>query len=151
MEEALRVSEERFSTRLAPVEQWQREGPVELRRLHASSQVVRSAVDELPGASPLEKIKLLEVLQMDPNLQAMVKAGLSKWEDIMKANDGSVVTPRDGYAMDPNAFYRTNPPYDSQSMLKLASDQKGIPVPYMKMDHTFLPPDTKRIWPYPCL
>jgi len=67
------------------------------------------------------------------------------------SNDGSVVIPRDGYAMDPNAFYRTNPPYDSQSMLELAGDKKGIPVPYMKMDYTFLPPDTKRIWPYPCL
>ena len=40
-----------------------------------------------------EKIKLLEVLQMDPNLQALVKAGLFKWDEIMKDNDGSVVSP----------------------------------------------------------
>ena len=37
-----------------------------------------------------QKIKLLEVLQMDANLQAMVKAGLFRWDDIVKDNDGIV-------------------------------------------------------------
>jgi len=66
------------------------------------------------------------------------------------SNDGSVVTPKDGYAMDPNAFYRIRPPYDSQSMLKLVEDQKGILVPYITIDKKFVPPNTKRIWPYSC-
>ena len=66
------------------------------------------------------------------------------------SNDGEVVTPKDGYFMDPNAFYRLQPPHDSQSMLVLPSDQKNIPVPYMKTDGTFRPSGTKRIWPYPC-
>jgi hypothetical protein len=59
----------------------------------AASQTVNGAVEGLIGASPLEKIKLLEVLQMDPNLQAFVKAGLFEWTDIMKPNDGSVTNP----------------------------------------------------------
>ena len=66
------------------------------------------------------------------------------------SNDGSVVTPKDGYFMDPNAFYRRRPPYDSQSMLKLPDDQKAVPVPYMKSDGSSVPTETKRIWPYPC-
>jgi hypothetical protein len=52
--------------------------------------------------------------------------------------------------MDPNAFYRLEGPYDSPSMLVLSDDQKDILVPYMKPDGTFVPPTTKRIWPYPC-
>ena len=66
------------------------------------------------------------------------------------SNDGSVVTPKDGYFMDPSAFYRRRPPYDSQSMLKLPDDQKAVTVPYMKSDGSSVPTETKRIWPYPC-
>ena len=29
------------------------------------------------------------------------------------SNDGYVVTPKESYWMDPNAFYRAGPPYDS--------------------------------------
>jgi hypothetical protein len=66
------------------------------------------------------------------------------------SNDGVVVTPKDGYFMDPNAFYRLDPPYDSLSLAKLPSNQKQVPVPYMKADGTLVPPNTKRIWPYVC-
>jgi murein DD-endopeptidase MepM/ murein hydrolase activator NlpD len=66
------------------------------------------------------------------------------------SNDGVVVTPRDGCFMDPNAFYRTEPPYESQVLVKLPEDQKKVPVPYMKADGTLLPDKTKRIWPYVC-
>jgi murein DD-endopeptidase MepM/ murein hydrolase activator NlpD len=66
------------------------------------------------------------------------------------SNDGDVVTPKDSYWMDPNAFYRVTPPYDSQSLVKLPADQKKIPVPYMKPNGSFVQPDTKRIWPYTC-
>lgn len=66
------------------------------------------------------------------------------------SNDGMVVTPKDGYFMDPNAFYRLDPPYDSQSLRKLPRHRKQVPVPYLKSDGTSVPPDTKRIWPYPC-
>lgn len=66
------------------------------------------------------------------------------------SNDGRVVTPKDGYFMDPTAFYRLRPPYDSLSMRTLPGDEKHTPVPYMKAANKFMPPETKRIWPYPC-
>ncbi len=66
------------------------------------------------------------------------------------SNDGQVVTPKDGYFMDPNAFYRLEPPYDSPSLLKLPGDQKQVPVPYIGADGTPVPAGVKRIWPYSC-
>ena len=54
---------------------------------------VAASQGELEGASPMDKVKLLEVFQMDPNLQALVRAGLFKWDDVLKANDGSVMLP----------------------------------------------------------
>jgi len=66
------------------------------------------------------------------------------------SNDGAVVTPKDGYFMDPNAFYRLQPPYDSQTLSSSPGVRKNIPVPYMKIDGSLHPPDTKRIWPYAC-
>ena len=66
------------------------------------------------------------------------------------SNDGVVVTPAGGYYMDPIAFYRLEPPYDSQSLVKLSRNQKQVPVPYMKTDGTLVPAKTKRIWPYVC-
>ena len=66
------------------------------------------------------------------------------------ANDGVVVTPRDGYFMDPNGFYRSGPPYDSAALVALPADQKQVPIPYMLEVGTFFPEATKRIWPYPC-
>ncbi|MBT4487837.1 MAG: M23 family metallopeptidase [Rhodospirillaceae bacterium] len=66
------------------------------------------------------------------------------------SNDGGVVTPKDGYFMDPNAFYRAEPPYKSDTVLQLPRDKKATDVPYMKKDGTFSAPDQKRIWPYAC-
>jgi len=60
------------------------------------------------------------------------------------------ILPKESFWMDPNAFYRKKEPYDSKSLAKLDNDQKKIPVPYMKPDGTFVPVNTKRIWPYPC-
>ncbi len=76
---------------------------------------------------------------------AILYSTQSEW-----SNDAVVVTPKDGYFMDPNAFYRLAPPYDSKSMLGLPADKKNVEVPYMKSDGTLEPPGTKRIWPYPC-
>jgi len=66
------------------------------------------------------------------------------------SNDGRIVTPKASYWMDPNAFYKLSPPYDSQSLAKMPDDQKKVLVPYMKPDGSFVPSQTKRIWPYPC-
>ncbi len=66
------------------------------------------------------------------------------------SNDGRFVAPKDGYWMDPNAFYKIDPPFDSHSVVKLPEGQKGVSVPYAKTDGTLVPPSTQRIWPYPC-
>ncbi|NNF97898.1 MAG: M23 family metallopeptidase [Desulfobacteraceae bacterium] len=66
------------------------------------------------------------------------------------SNDGIVVTPKNGYFMDPNAFYRLKPPYDSPSMLKLPGKEKYVLVPYLMPDGTRVPANTKRVWPYQC-
>lgn len=66
------------------------------------------------------------------------------------SNDGIVVTPKEGYFMDPNAFYRSAPPYDSQALVKLPRAQKRVPVPYVNADGATVPMNTKRIWPYAC-
>jgi len=66
------------------------------------------------------------------------------------SNDGLFVTPKDSYWMDPNAFYRPSPPYDSQALAAMPADQKRVPVAYMKPDGSIIPPTAKRIWPYPC-
>lgn len=76
---------------------------------------------------------------------AILYSDSPKW-----SNDGVVVAPKDAYFMDPNAFYKNNAPYDSQSLKNLSADQKMIPVPYIKPDGKKIPPDTKRIWPYVC-
>jgi murein DD-endopeptidase MepM/ murein hydrolase activator NlpD len=66
------------------------------------------------------------------------------------SNDRAVVTPKDGHFMDPNAFYRLEPPYDSPSLSSLPDEHKSVPIPYMSNNGSFVPPNTKRIWPYPC-
>ena len=76
---------------------------------------------------------------------AILYSALPEW-----SNTGKFAAPKDGYWMDPNAFYRLGPPYDSQSLVTLPDDQKKIPVPYVKADGSFMPPGTKRIWPYQC-
>ena len=64
------------------------------------------------------------------------------------SNDGDVVTPKDGFFMDPNAFYRLSPPWDSASVKALADKQ--VAVPYMDQSGRAFPPGTQRIWPYRC-
>ncbi len=66
------------------------------------------------------------------------------------SNDGRLILPKDSYWMDPIAFYRLDPPYDSQSIASLPRDQKRVPVPFMRPDGSFEPSGTKRSWPYPC-
>lgn len=66
------------------------------------------------------------------------------------SHDGVVVAPKDGRFMDPNAFYRLQPPYDSPSLVQLPIREKKVPTPYMKPGGMFVPSDTQRIWPYVC-
>ncbi len=76
---------------------------------------------------------------------AILYSHLPEW-----SNDGVVVTPKDGYYMDPTAFYRLQAPYESASLLVLPAGQKAISVPYGTAAGAFKPPETKRIWPYTC-
>jgi len=66
------------------------------------------------------------------------------------SNDSVVVTPKAARFMDPNAFYRLQPPYDSETLKALPDAQKNTPVPYLKADGRAVPADTMRIWPYTC-
>jgi hypothetical protein len=49
--------------------------------------------NSLLGASSLDRIRILEAMQMDANLQALVLAGLMDWDDIMSKNTDNVVAP----------------------------------------------------------
>jgi len=66
------------------------------------------------------------------------------------SNDGSAVTPKEGYFMDPIAFYRPEPPYASEKVLKLSREEKKTPVPYLDTHNRPTPSTTRRIWPYRC-
>lgn len=54
------------------------------------------------------------------------------------------------YRLDPMAFYRQKPPYDSASVKALADAEKDVAIPILFDDATSLPSDTKIIWPYAC-
>ncbi len=58
--------------------------------------------------------------------------------------------PRDGYWMDPNAFYRGRLPLDTASMKALSDADKQVPIPVVLKDGTKLPGGTKLVWPYGC-
>ena len=62
-------------------------------QIEISANDLNEIEKRIHGASSLEKIKLLEAMQLDPNLRAMVQAGLLSWNELMKNNDGSVVAP----------------------------------------------------------
>jgi len=66
------------------------------------------------------------------------------------SNDGLFVIPKESYWMDPIAFYRLQPPYDSRSVADLPAVQKTVPVSYMRSDGAIFPEGAKRIWPYAC-
>ena len=66
------------------------------------------------------------------------------------SNDGSVVIPKESFWMDPHAFYRSVPPYESRALAALPDDKKSVPIPYMKPDGSLVPPKTNRIWPFSC-
>ena len=55
---------------------------------------------------------------------------------------------KDSYWMDPLAFYRNNGPYRSQEVKKLSKKEKKILIGYKKKDGSFVPNNSKRIWPY---
>ena len=66
------------------------------------------------------------------------------------ADSGTGIIAEDGTWLDPLAFYRAAPPFDSQDLKALPADQKDIAIPVMMNDGTTRPAGTRRIWPYSC-
>jgi murein DD-endopeptidase MepM/ murein hydrolase activator NlpD len=64
--------------------------------------------------------------------------------------EDTMIVPQEGWWMDPHALYRPAPPYDSVAMKSLPASEKRIAIPYMLTDGTFVPADTKLIWPFAC-
>lgn len=52
--------------------------------------------------------------------------------------------------MDPVAYYRLTGPYKSEALSELPEADKDVSIPVMMIDGTFLPANSKRIWPYAC-
>lgn len=55
-------------------------------QVNSGMQALASASTGLKGASPDERVQLLETLQNDPQLRELVKAGLMSWDDVMRPN-----------------------------------------------------------------
>jgi len=62
----------------------------------------------------------------------------------------NIVVPKDGYWLDPIAFYRQQAPYDTASVKALPEARKYVDIPVMLEDGSIRPPATKIIWPYAC-
>ena len=65
-------------------------------------------------------------------------------------NTGKAFAPKDGYFMDPVAFYKLTGPYESRQVRSLSRANKRINVPYQLKDGTHYPSKAKRIWPFAC-
>ena len=76
---------------------------------------------------------------------AILASLLPEW-----SNDGGVVTPKDAAFIDPNAFYRMEPPYESQAVGALPEEHRAVSVPYVTVDRAVVPTGSKRIWPFAC-
>lgn len=68
---------------------------------------------------------------------------------IFKKNGGYLI-PVSGRWMDPVAFYRPAPPYDSDALLALPEVEKRVSVPFQTEAGEVMPPSSKLIWPYAC-
>lgn len=66
------------------------------------------------------------------------------------AEQRDTLVPLDGWWLDPVAFYRAAPPYDSAALKALPDADKDVAVPVMFDDGTTSPAQTRRVWPYAC-
>lgn len=63
---------------------------------------------------------------------------------------GGYLIPVDGRWMDPVAFYRQEPPWNSDAIAALPSANKRIAIPIQSESGEVLPAASKLIWPYAC-
>jgi hypothetical protein len=68
---------------------------------------------------------------------------------IFKKNGGYLI-PVGGRWMDPVAFYRAAPPYDSDALLPLPEAEKRPSVPFQTETGEVVPSASKLVWPYAC-
>jgi len=52
--------------------------------------------------------------------------------------------------MDPNALYRKQPPFDTDSLIALPDTEKEVAIPVMVKGGEIVPAGSKVIWPYAC-
>jgi murein DD-endopeptidase MepM/ murein hydrolase activator NlpD len=62
----------------------------------------------------------------------------------------NTVVPKEGRWLDPMAFYRQKPPFDTPSVQALPETEKSVMIPVMLRVGTTIPEKTKIIWPYTC-
>ena len=76
--------------------------------------------------------------------------------DILYSSDaryhdtGTIIIPFGAHWMDPNALYRKQPPFDSQTLKQLPPEEKQVSISYQMESGERVPPDTRMIWPYAC-
>lgn len=63
---------------------------------------------------------------------------------------GGYLIPVRGRWMDPVAFYRSQPPYNSDALAALPETDKQVPIPCQDSEGKAHQPNTKLIWPYSC-
>jgi murein DD-endopeptidase MepM/ murein hydrolase activator NlpD len=76
---------------------------------------------------------------------AMFYSTIAKYSE-----SNATIVPKNGYWLDPMAFYRQKEPFDSKSVKALAESEKSVLIPVLLEDGTTIPHNTKIIWPYTC-
>lgn len=116
--------------------------------------------DEMPAQEVGQRVSMGEVLGPTGNSGKTGRSGRPRRPAIHFAvwfstspNYADVrdrIIPVDGYWMDPNALFRKQLPFDSNSMKALPKAEKKIPIPVMVDDGELIPANTKIVWPYVC-
>ncbi len=69
---------------------------------------------------------------------------------VLQKNGGHLVPVRAKW-MDPVAFFRDAPPYDSDAVAGLRESEKQVRIPFQTSDGAVHPAGSKLIWPYACV
>lgn len=120
-------------------------------------------LDALPPFKPGQRIKKGQVLGPTGNSgiggmsrskstrrRAAIHFSIVYSESPNYAIIDDVIVPVNGRWMDPVGFYRRAAPYESNALKALPETEKFVAIPVKSEDGTFVPEDTKLIWPYAC-
>ncbi|WP_167730274.1 peptidoglycan DD-metalloendopeptidase family protein [Terasakiella sp. SH-1] len=64
--------------------------------------------------------------------------------------ENDTILPKEGYWLDPYAFYRQKEPFLSAEVKALPEDEKAVMIPVLLEGGRTIPANTKIIWPYSC-